>query len=126
VVLSALWHDNNLTEHLGYLLPKHVTFDCCAEFLVHRTRIMAHPLSFWQGLLDWLHHTQDEYWAGMAFEMAWEMIMGTGPQHVVHKGGCHLYECDAHGHHPFDHRLLKFPVVCNETDPEDHAPDWKT
>lgn len=112
VALSAMWHANNLTQHLGFKIPRHVTFDCCAEFLVHRSRILAQPKSFWETLLRWLHETQDEYWAGMAFELAWEMLMGNGPEHVWHIGGCHLYQCDKDGKHPFDHRLLQWPVEC--------------
>ena len=45
--------------------PKELHAPCCAEFVVSDQRILAHPLSFYVHLRDWIVHTElDSYRSG--------------------------------------------------------------
>ncbi|CAK0786391.1 hypothetical protein CVIRNUC_009604 [Coccomyxa viridis] len=61
-------------------IPKALHGPCCAEFIVSRERIEAHPREFYEHLRDWIIETEfDRYRSGRVFEYMWAVMFGAPP-----------------------------------------------
>lgn len=61
--------------------PKHLLHDCCAQFIVSRHRIRAHPIEAYRHWLDFTTKTSspfpdDDIMNGLVFEYVWHVIFG--------------------------------------------------
>ncbi|MGI0135397.1 MAG: DUF3431 domain-containing protein, partial [Candidatus Micrarchaeaceae archaeon] len=93
-VLAAHWHEvfqGQLVPHTQQ--PPHpFVYNCCAQFMVHRSAILARPLSYWQHLYKWCRYTTVKpYWAGRIMEWMWGPLMGQKSHKRLHN----LYPCGA-------------------------------
>ena len=57
---AEVWH--TLMEPEFGPLPRFVHAPCCAEMLVSKQRILAHPKAFYQTVFDWLSTRTEEIW----------------------------------------------------------------
>ena len=56
--------------------PFPYVFHCCAQFMVHRSAVLARPLSYWQHLYSWCRYTTVKpFYAGRIFEWMWPLLM---------------------------------------------------
>ena len=93
---ADMWHEL-FSQELGPL-PEHVHAPCCAEFLVSKQRIQAHPVSFYQSCLDFLATTNhDRFWAGRVFEYAWHIMFGEVDVYFAPTECELLYFCNSTG-----------------------------
>ncbi|KAK9919029.1 hypothetical protein WJX75_008842 [Coccomyxa subellipsoidea] len=75
VELTEVW-DQTFADELG-VMPHIIHGPCCAEFIVSRERIEAHPREFYMGLRDWIRDTElDRYRSGRVFEYMWPIMFG--------------------------------------------------
>ncbi|CAL8463939.1 g3474 [Coccomyxa elongata] len=75
VELTEVW-DQTFEQELGPM-PHTIHGPCCAEFIVSRERIEAHPREFYVGLRDWIVDTElDRYRSGRVFEYMWAIMFG--------------------------------------------------
>eukprot|EP00884_Botryococcus_braunii_P021106 jgi/Botrbrau1/767/Bobra.0181s0023.2 len=79
-------------EELGPA-PPILTAPCCAEFMVSRDRILAHPKSFYLHLRDWIAETEvSRYRTGRDFEYVWHYMFGEPPS-IDPVRECDLLHC---------------------------------
>ena len=52
-------------------LPRFVHAPCCAEMLVSKQRILAHPKAFYQTVFDWLSTRTEEIWESNRWASCW-------------------------------------------------------
>ncbi len=58
-------------------MPVEIRHFTSAQFVVHRSRILAHPREFYQLCYEWLLTTPlDSYKSARVFEYTWHIIMG--------------------------------------------------
>lgn len=75
-------------------LPDELKAPCCAEFMVVRERILAHPRSFYVHLRDWVIESElGRYRSGRIFEYMWHVIFGE-PHVIEAVPECKLLYCD--------------------------------
>ena len=92
-MLPQVWPEVYEAE-LGEL-PAELKAPCCAEFMVARERVLAHPRSFYLHLRDWIVETElGRYRSGRVFEYMWHVIFGE-PHVIEAVPECSLLFCDA-------------------------------
>eukprot|EP00884_Botryococcus_braunii_P021084 jgi/Botrbrau1/765/Bobra.0181s0022.2 len=73
--------------------PPILAAPCCAEFMVSRDRILAHPKSFYVHLRDWIAETEvSRYRTGREFEYVWHYMFGEPPS-IDPVRECDLLHC---------------------------------
>eukprot|EP00742_Colponemidia_sp_Colp-10_P015970 GILJ01018269.1.p1 GENE.GILJ01018269.1~~GILJ01018269.1.p1 ORF type:complete len:298 (-),score=31.60 GILJ01018269.1:8-793(-) len=75
--LCRFWDQAGLATEIGQC-PPFLKTECCAQFVVHRSRILLRSRAFYKGLLHWiLNQTEfSNHFAGMLVEWSWGVIMG--------------------------------------------------
>ncbi|KAK9808172.1 hypothetical protein WJX73_005073 [Symbiochloris irregularis] len=92
VELEQVWNQTFAAE-MG-AIPKELHAPCCAEFIVARKRILAHPLAFYVHLRNWIQHTElDRYRSGRVFEYMWHHMFGE-PAVIQPVPECELLICE--------------------------------
>ena len=66
---AEVWH--TLMEPEFGPLPRFVHAPCCAEMLVSKQRILAHPKAFYQTIFDWLTTRTEEVWESNRWACCW-------------------------------------------------------
>jgi len=61
------------SQRFGLKLPAQYTTDICAFFMVSRDQIRARPITFYQGLREWLLSNEAN---GFVLEHIWQLIFG--------------------------------------------------
>lgn len=55
----------------------------CAQFIVHKNRILHHSKQFYQNIFDFLLNTEiDNFWSGRFLEWSWELIWNKCIQNI--------------------------------------------
>lgn len=82
-------------------VPTDLSAPCCAEFIVNRDRVLAHPKSFYVSMRDWIIETElGRYRSGRVFEYMWHVIFGEADV-IQAVAECVLLHCDNESVHPF-------------------------
>ncbi|GAO49956.1 hypothetical protein G7K_4091-t1 [Saitoella complicata NRRL Y-17804] len=84
--LTRVFYETYMLPYVGGSLPPMVRATCGAQFLAHRSRILARPVSLYQDIYDWLRDwPYDRYWSGRVMEYAWHVILGEDPMEEIMK-----------------------------------------
>lgn len=81
-------------------LPELIYTQCCAEFVVSRDRILAHPKAFYKRILAKINSynlKQFSYELALAFEYSWHIIFGEPPVSPP-VAECDMLTCSAEQH----------------------------
>ena len=71
------WIEDNWDDLIGdYLpMPDTLTFPSCAQFAIHKSKIIQYPIEFWQHLFKWCEETElDNFISSRIFEYIWYYI----------------------------------------------------
>lgn len=71
------WIEENWKDLIGdYLpLPDSLTFPSCAQFAIHKSKIIQYPIEFWKHLFNWCEKTElDNFISSRIFEYIWYYI----------------------------------------------------
>lgn len=79
--LDAWKVDPNFEELLNMTMPDRFWTPCCAQFLVHRKRILARPKAVYERIQKWLIETPTEnYYSGRVMEYTWHVLFLDSPE----------------------------------------------
>lgn len=105
---AEVWH--TLMESEFGPLPRLVHAPCCAEMLVSKQRILAHPKAFYQAVFDWLSTRTEEIWESNRWACCWLLH-----QHVPLPHGC--LQCASQVLQPSGAAAILLPAMCCSLQP---------
>lgn len=73
--LFEFWKEH-FEPFLNRPMPKYVLHDCCAQFIVARSRIKANPLEAYKHWYKATTEAEDDWQVGVWFEYMWHVIFG--------------------------------------------------
>ncbi len=77
--LRSLWPEY-FQSFLKIELPDYVFHDCCAQFIVHKSRILRLPLKVWETWFHLFYNPQINHKIlGYSFEYCWHILFGESP-----------------------------------------------